>query len=120
MGGLRGAGAGGQSAGQGQPGSSSGAAGFQYPYYIFSQDETFSGFKVFDFPISEAKCTDVVVGSVTEVHKEPPNCPFLGAATITIHNVAPQEGQVSVAVTADWQSDILIRIMLIGVHTEQK
>ena len=117
MGGLRGVGAGGQSAGQGQSGSSSGAGGYDY---IFSQDEWFHGYKVFDFPVTGAKCTDVVVGSATEVHREKPNCPFLGAAPITIHSVAPHEGVVSVAATADWQTDVLVRIMLIGVHTQQQ
>ena len=61
-------------------------------------------------PFASVKPGTVVVGSITELDGD--NLPFVGAATIELHNIAPRNGFVDVVAAVLWDAPLRCRINL--------
>lgn len=55
-------------------------------------------------------CNSLVFVSASEFSGGDQQCDFIGAARYTVHNVSPHNGQVSVWLEVEWNSDIRVHL----------
>ncbi|MCX4750495.1 hypothetical protein OG455_34145 [Kitasatospora sp. NBC_01287] len=61
------------------------------------------------FTVPGVTSDSVVMVSMTELANGS-NLPFVGDATLTVHNVAPGNGTVQLRGEVDWDSDLSVRV----------
>jgi hypothetical protein len=67
-------------------------------------------------PIPEVTSNSRVFASITEVLPTDPVVPFIGAAKIGIHNIAPKDDHfVDMWVSCEWPADIRLQVSIL-VH----
>jgi hypothetical protein len=54
----------------------------------------------------------IVVGSITEIDAD--GLPFVGQATIELHNVAPRDGVVDIVAAIRWDTSLRTRVSLVS------
>jgi hypothetical protein len=76
---------------------------------LFSRDFTGNGdFIRLSFPFGSVKPSTVVTASITEIDGD--GLPFVGAATVEIHNIAPRDGAIDVVAAVRWDNPLRCRI----------
>ena len=78
------------------------------PASAFSYDLGIHGTFTLNFSVPGVTPSSVVMVSMTEINAN--GQPFVGDATVTVHNVAPGNGNVRLRGEVDWDSDLSVRV----------
>lgn len=77
--------------------------------FAYTHDLGINGVFTLSFSVPRVTPSSVVMVSMCELGGQP-GTPFIGDATMTVHNVAPDNNQVHVRGEVNWDSTLSVRI----------